>query len=87
MQNVVNSKVDAVINISSGISANIQSASQGVSSLRTDFSTLEDDLRRLRSTLDPGLQAIMQRIDHLSGQVAMMRVSPTTSGAILQSAV
>jgi hypothetical protein len=87
MQNVVNNKVDAVITLSSGISANIQNASQDISSLRADFSTVEDDLRLLRSTLDPGLQAIIQRIDHLSGQVAMMRVSPATSGAILQSTV
>jgi hypothetical protein len=87
MQNVVNNKVDAVITLSSGICADIQVASQDISSLRTDFSTVEGDLRMLRSTLDPGLQAIMQRIDHLSGQVAMMRVSPATSGTILQSAV
>ncbi|KIW68146.1 hypothetical protein PV04_04112 [Phialophora macrospora] len=85
VQNVVNNKVDAVITISAGIGANIQNASQDISSLRTDFSTIEGDLRMLRSTLDPGLQAIMRRIDHLAGQVATMRVSPTTSKAISQS--
>ncbi|EXJ60948.1 hypothetical protein A1O7_05101 [Cladophialophora yegresii CBS 114405] len=87
IQNVVNDKVDAVINLSNGIRADFHNASQDISSLRNDFSAFRGDLGMLKSTLDPGLQAVMQRIDHLSGQVAMMQLSPATSGGTFQSMV
>ncbi|ETI24194.1 hypothetical protein G647_03563 [Cladophialophora carrionii CBS 160.54] len=85
VQNVVNDKVDAVITLSNGIRAGVQNVSQDISLLRNDFSAFKSDLGMVKSALDPGLQAVMQRIDHLSGQVGMMQVSHATSGANFQS--
>ncbi|OCT45664.1 hypothetical protein CLCR_01564 [Cladophialophora carrionii] len=85
IQNVVNDKVNAVITLSNGIRAGVQNVSQDISLLRNDFSAFKSDLGMVKSALDPGLQAVIQRIDHLSGQVAMMQVSHATSRANFQS--
>lgn len=71
----MDAKIDTVITVSGGLSSGIQRTTRTISSLQADFSTVQGDLHALKSTLDPGLQMIMQRVDNLSGQIARLQVS------------
>ncbi|KAJ9604786.1 hypothetical protein H2200_010901 [Cladophialophora chaetospira] len=75
--------MDEVVNISSTISTNIQKTSHDISSLRTDFTTVQDELHTLNSTIDPGIQMILQQVDELSKQIALIQPSPATPVDIL----
>ncbi|OAL40004.1 putative galactinol--sucrose galactosyltransferase 6 [Fonsecaea nubica] len=62
-QDVTNTKIDAVLSASGVMTARIQSASDGLSSLRAEMSTIQNDLQAVKSILGTGVPALIRRTD------------------------
>lgn len=48
---------------------------------------VQGDIQALKSTLDPGFQMVMQRVDNLSDQIARLRVLPASSANSVEQVV
>lgn len=83
----MDAKIDTVITVSGGLRSSIQRTGRGIASLQADFSTVQRDLDTLKSTIDPGFQMVMQRVDNLTEQITRLRVSSVSTANTVDQVV
>lgn len=86
-QHGIDAKLSTVVAASGVLGADMQVANQGISSLQVDLSIVQKDIQSVQSSLDPGLQTMLQRFDELSKQIDRLSIHPAPSAHTVQQVV